>query len=148
MKYRATIRFGAMSHVGGFRADFSGLRMGDRCVIRSERGVEFGDILNPVEPYAGEDAQSGVVGKVIRKLNADDQKKLATLRDVDQPKEFEFCRKKIPGAQPADEARQRRARTGDHTRAAQDQTGGRLLPCADFQVSAPAPPFAVSCVWL
>ena len=39
MKYRATIRFGAMSHVGTFRADFSGLRMGDRCVIRSDRGV-------------------------------------------------------------------------------------------------------------
>jgi cell fate regulator YaaT (PSP1 superfamily) len=95
MKYRTTIRFGAMSHVGSFRADFSGLRMGDRCVIRSERGVEFGDILNPVQPYDGEDAQSGVVGEVIRKLNADDLKKLETLRDVDQPKEFEFCKKKI-----------------------------------------------------
>jgi cell fate regulator YaaT (PSP1 superfamily) len=95
MKYRTTIRFGAMSHVGSFRADFSGLRMGDRCVIRSERGVEFGDILNPVQPYDGEDAQSGVVGEVIRKLNADDLKKLEALRDVDQPKEFEFCKKKI-----------------------------------------------------
>ena len=43
MKYRANIRYGAMGHVGRFRADFSGLRMGDRCVIRTDRGVEFGD---------------------------------------------------------------------------------------------------------
>ena len=33
---------------------------------------------------SSEDAQSGVVGEVVRRLNADDQKKLATLRDVDQ----------------------------------------------------------------
>ena len=26
MKYRAIIRYGAMNHVGSFRADFSGLR--------------------------------------------------------------------------------------------------------------------------
>jgi cell fate regulator YaaT (PSP1 superfamily) len=95
MKYLATVRFGAMSHVGSFRADFSGLRMGDRCVIRTERGIEFGDILNPVEPYDGEDSQRGVIGEIVRKLNPDDQKKLATLRDVDQPKEFDYCKKKI-----------------------------------------------------
>jgi len=57
-----------MSHVGTFRADFSGLRMGDRCVIHTERGIEFGDILNPVQPYDAEDAQTGIVGEVVRKL--------------------------------------------------------------------------------
>ena len=60
MKYRAIIRHGAMSHVDNFRADFSGLRMGDNCVIRTERGIEHGRILSPVGPYTEEDKDAGI----------------------------------------------------------------------------------------
>lgn len=95
MKYRAIIRHGAMSHVGAFKAEFSGLRMGDRCIIRTERGVEHGTILNPVEGYDGSDEENGIVGDVLRRMNAEDQRKLESIAKVDEPREFEFCKKKI-----------------------------------------------------
>jgi cell fate regulator YaaT (PSP1 superfamily) len=84
-----------MGHVGNFRADFSGLRMGDKCVIRTDRGIENGVILCPVEGYEGEDALHGIVGEIQRRMNTEDAKRLQTIQDVDQPKEFNFCKKKI-----------------------------------------------------
>ena len=95
MKYRAILRYGSMGHVGNFRADFSGLRMGDRCVIRTDRGMESGTILSRVEPYEEDDAESGILGEIVRRMNAEDARKLQTIQEVDQQKEFEFCRKKI-----------------------------------------------------
>jgi cell fate regulator YaaT (PSP1 superfamily) len=95
MKYRAIIRYGAMSHVGAFKAEFSGLRMGDRCIIRTERGVEQGAILNPVEAYEGPDEENGIVGDILRRVSADDQRKLDEIANVQEPREFDFCKKKI-----------------------------------------------------
>ncbi len=95
MKYRAIVRYGSMSHVGNFRVDYSGLRMHDRCIIRTDRGVEYGRILSPVEPYDGEDTSEGIIGEIVRKMNADDLKKLEQINDVEQPREFDFCKKKI-----------------------------------------------------
>jgi cell fate regulator YaaT (PSP1 superfamily) len=95
MKYRAIIRHGAMSHVDNFRADFSGLRMGDICVIRTERGIEHGRILGPVVPYTEEDKDAAIVGEIVRRMSPEDLKKLAEAQDVLQPREFAFCKKQI-----------------------------------------------------
>ena len=95
MKYRAIIRHGAMSHVDNFRADFSGLRMADNCVIRTERGIEHGRILSPVAAYTEEDTDAGIVGEIVRRMSPEDIKKLAEIQDVLQPKEFDFCKKQI-----------------------------------------------------
>ena len=95
MKYRAIVRYGSMGHVGNFRAEFSGLRMGDKCVIRTDRGVEVGAILSPVEPYEGEDRESGILGDILRRSSAEDTRKVETAHQEEEPKEFEFCKKKI-----------------------------------------------------
>jgi cell fate regulator YaaT (PSP1 superfamily) len=95
MKYRAIVRYGSMSHVGNFRVDYSGLRMHDWCIIRTDRGVEHGRILSPVEPFDGDDTAAAIIGEIVRKMNADDQKKLRQINDVEQTREFDYCKKKI-----------------------------------------------------
>ena len=95
MKYKIIIRHGAMGYVGNFRAEFSGLRMGDKCIIRTDRGVEVGKILSTVELYEGEDREQGIRGEVLRKMTPEDAKKLMDIQDVQEPKEFDFCKKRI-----------------------------------------------------
>ena len=95
MKYRAIVRYGAMGHVGNFRAEFSGLRMTDRCIIRTDRGVEVGTILSAVEAYSGDDNESGILGEILRRMTAEDVRKLEAIQNEQEPGEFEFGKKKI-----------------------------------------------------
>jgi len=95
MKYRAIVRYGAMGHVGSFRAEFSGLRMTDRCIIRTDRGVEVGTILSTVEAYSGEDNERGILGEILRRMTAEDVRKLDAIQNEQEPNEFEFGKKRI-----------------------------------------------------
>ncbi len=94
MRYSATVRFGAMGNVGDFFAKFSGLRLGDKCVISTDRGTEIGDIISPVERAA--DAEKEVfLGEILRKANQTDLEKLGKIEEEDEPREFRFCQQKI-----------------------------------------------------
>ena len=94
MRYSATVRFGAMGNVGGFSAGFSGLRLGDRCVISNDRGTEIGDIISPVERLdKGEEAV--FLGEILRKAGQGDLEKLRKIEEEDEPRDFRFCQKKI-----------------------------------------------------
>jgi len=93
--YAVSVRWGAMGQVGLFRSDFIGIRMGDDCVIRTERGVEVGRVLSPPRPCEGEAEGQSWAGEILRRVNSEDQKRLAAIREVEEPREFDFCRKRI-----------------------------------------------------
>jgi len=95
MNYRSIVRYGAMRRVDKFRVAFSGLRMGDKCVIRTDRGVEVGVILSPVEPYEAPAGKSDVGGEILRRMSSDDVRKLEVMQAEQEPGEFEFCKKRI-----------------------------------------------------
>lgn len=90
MNYRTMVRYGAMASVESLTAEFSGLRMGDNCIVRTPRGVEVGRILAPLRP---EEGNAG--GEILRRMNSDDEKKAETIREEYEPREFEFCRKRM-----------------------------------------------------
>lgn len=93
MNYAATIRYGEMMVTGRFFARFSGLRRGEHCVIRTDRGVEVGEIVSSVIEENGADANK-YAGEILRKLNDADRQKLAEQEKLEQD-EFQFCLKKI-----------------------------------------------------
>ncbi len=95
MKYKTITRYGAMGHVGEFFAEFGNLRMGDKCVIRTDRGVEIGRVLGGAEPCPDDVDTSRFLGEILRKMTSDDHQKLEQIEEVEQPREFEFCKKKI-----------------------------------------------------
>lgn len=90
MNYRTIVRYGAMAGVESLTAEFSGLRMGDNCIVRTHRGVEVGRILAPLRPEEGKAS-----GEILRRMNSDDEKKAETIHEEYEPREFEFCRKRI-----------------------------------------------------
>lgn len=97
MRYSAMVRYGAMTTVARFVARFSGLRLGDRCVVRSERGVELGEIISPVQPVEsgpGDDRQVRSA-EILRKMTADDLEKDRVVHEENEPAEVKFCQQRI-----------------------------------------------------
>jgi len=94
MKYVATVRYGLMRNTGRFFAGFSGLHMGDFCIIRTERGVEVGEIVSTVK-LLPEGAEETFAGEILRQASAADREKYRRIQEEDEPREFQFCQQKI-----------------------------------------------------
>ncbi|NOZ20377.1 MAG: hypothetical protein GXP25_04730 [Planctomycetes bacterium] len=83
-----------MAYVATFWAKFAGLRMGDRIVVRTDRGVEVGSVLSmPAEEAA--EGPSADKGEVLRKATAKDVERLREIEEEIVPKERKFCEQKI-----------------------------------------------------
>src|SRR4051812_30902921 len=82
------VRYGAMRILGEF-ASAAGLvaNRGDVAVVRTDRGLEAGDVLCPSTPTALSAIPEPVRGEFLRVATPDDHKKLASLADV-KKKEF------------------------------------------------------------
>src|ERR1041384_5110014 len=50
MAYYTNVRYGKMRMVARFKTDREDLRTRDRCVIRTDRGKEVGEVLSPLQP--------------------------------------------------------------------------------------------------
>jgi len=94
MRHILTIRYGVLKNTSDFFDTFNSLRKGDRVVIRSSRGVEFGEVITLVKEIADTDAIENL-GEVLRKATIDDREKQKKIIDEMIPVEFKFCQKKI-----------------------------------------------------
>ena len=93
MNYLGTVRYGEMRLTDRFLARFSGLHMADKVIIRTERGVEVGEIVSPVETV--ENDNSPTAGEILRKITDQDKQRYLQIKSADEPKEFLFCQTKI-----------------------------------------------------
>ena len=94
MKYTVLTRYGAMRTIGTFATDIRNLRLRDRCVVRSERGTEFGEII--AAPQRVEDRPRGKTnGAIVRRATPQDYERRKHIEEVEQPKEFALCAGKI-----------------------------------------------------
>jgi hypothetical protein len=50
MSYFTSVRYGKMRMVARFKTDRDDLRVRDRCVVRTDRGKELGEVLTPLQP--------------------------------------------------------------------------------------------------
>ena len=94
MRHILTIRYGVLKNTSDFFNTFNSLRKGDLVVIRSSRGVEFGEVITVVKEIADTDAIENL-GEVLRKATLDDREKQKKIIDEMIPVEFKFCQKKI-----------------------------------------------------
>ena len=94
MRHILTIRYGVLKNTSDFFNTFNSLRKGDLVVIRSSRGVEFGEVITVVKEIADTDAIENL-GEVLRKATIDDREKQKKIIDEMIPVEFKFCQKKI-----------------------------------------------------
>lgn len=94
MRHILTIRYGVLKNTSDFFDTFNSLRKGELVVIRSSRGVEFGEVIAVVKEIADTDAIENL-GEVLRKATLDDREKQKKIIDEMIPVEFKFCQKKI-----------------------------------------------------
>ena len=94
MRHILTIRYGVLKNTSDFFATFNSLRNGDHVIIRSSRGVEFGEVITMVKEIADTDSIENL-GEVLRKATLDDKEKQKKITDEMIPIEFKFCQKKI-----------------------------------------------------
>lgn len=94
MKQILTVRYGVLKNTADFIAPFNSLKKGDQVIIRSNRGIEFGEVVMHVKEI---DDNSPVenLGEVLRKATPDDKEKMGKIDNEMVPVEFKFCQKKI-----------------------------------------------------
>lgn len=94
MRHIFTIRYGVLKNTSDFCATFNSLKKGDPVIIRSHRGVEFGEVVMKVKEIE-DDASIENFGEILRKATPDDKEKQKKIQDELIPVEFKYCQKKI-----------------------------------------------------
>ena len=94
MPYHMIARYGAMRHIGVFETEIPDLRRGDRCILRTDRGIELGEIVTRADPNDPKQHES-IVGQVLRRATERDIQRAKEIEEEFVPQEYSFCLKKI-----------------------------------------------------
>lgn len=94
MRHILTIRYGVLKNTSDFFTNITSLKKGDQVIIRSNRGIEFGEVITKVSEIA-DDTPIENLGEILRKATADDKEKQRKINNEMIPVEFKFCQKKI-----------------------------------------------------
>jgi cell fate regulator YaaT (PSP1 superfamily) len=87
------VRHGAMRYLGEFEAaEGCSYARGNRVVVRSERGLEVGDVLCGATSRALELLSEPTRGQILRRISAEDQAQVDRHREA-EGREFESCRR-------------------------------------------------------
>jgi cell fate regulator YaaT (PSP1 superfamily) len=84
------VRHGAMRFLGEFDPDGGTYARGQEVVVRTERGLELGQVLCPADPRAVELIGEPTRGRIVRPLTPQDREERQRLREVEQ-RELETC---------------------------------------------------------
>ena len=94
MKQILTVRYGVLKNTADFIAAFNSLKKGDQVIVRSNRGIEFGEVVMKVKEIE-DDSPVENLGEILRKATPDDKEKMGKIDNEMVPVEFKFCQKKI-----------------------------------------------------
>ncbi len=95
MKWTMLARYGAMRTIGTFATDIKNLRMGDKCILRTDRGTELGEIVSKVEQTEDGSTPPRAIGMVLRRATPADFERVKQIEEVEEAREFAFCAAKI-----------------------------------------------------
>jgi cell fate regulator YaaT (PSP1 superfamily) len=91
-KYLASVRYGLMATTENFQTDEEGLAVGNTVIIKTERGIEWGDILHPVQQI---DREIKGLGQLLRAATETDLGIIKHIREAKEPEEMSYCRKAV-----------------------------------------------------
>jgi cell fate regulator YaaT (PSP1 superfamily) len=94
MAYHVIARYGAMRHIGLFRTDAADLRQSERCILRTDRGVELGETVEGAWEAKPEE-EASVIGQVLRCATPRDVTRNEEIEQQHAPQEFSFCARQI-----------------------------------------------------
>jgi cell fate regulator YaaT (PSP1 superfamily)/nitrite reductase/ring-hydroxylating ferredoxin subunit len=94
MAYYTSVRYGKMRMVARFKTERDDLRVRDRCVVRTDRGKELGEVLTPLQPIP-EAVPLESLWDVIRRANSEDLLNVERLDKESVPRAKKTCRELI-----------------------------------------------------
>jgi cell fate regulator YaaT (PSP1 superfamily)/nitrite reductase/ring-hydroxylating ferredoxin subunit len=94
MSYFTNIRYGKMRMVARFKTDREDLRTRDRCVIRTDRGKEVGEVLSPLQPIP-EAIPAESLWDVVRRAGPEDLQHADRLETESVPQARKICREVV-----------------------------------------------------
>jgi len=94
MAYYTSVRYGKMRMVARFKTDREDLRVKDRCVVRTDRGKELGEVLTPLQPIP-DALPPESLWDVIRRANSEDLINVERLDKESIPRAMKACKEII-----------------------------------------------------
>ncbi len=94
MSFYTCVRYGKMFMVGRFRTDRLDLRVGDRCIVRTDRGKELGVVLTRLEPVP-EGMPPESMGEVLRRAEQSDLGNAERLEKENVPRARRFFKDQV-----------------------------------------------------
>lgn len=94
MRHILTIRYGILKNTSDFFSTMDSLKKGEQVIIRSNRGIECGEVVTKVKEVS-DDIPLENLGEILRKATAEDKEKQKRINENMVPVEFKFCQKKI-----------------------------------------------------
>ena len=94
MSYYTSVRYGKMRMVARFKTERDDLRVRDRCVVRTDRGKELGEVLTPLQPIP-EAIPPESLWDVIRRADTQDLVNVERLDKESVPRAKKTCRELI-----------------------------------------------------
>jgi len=91
MSFYTSVRYGKMRMVARFKTERDDLRVRDRCVVRTDRGKELGEVLTPLQPIP-EAVPAESLWDVIRRANTEDLINIERLDKENIPRALKTCR--------------------------------------------------------
>jgi len=92
--YHMIACYGAMRQIGVFGTEATDLRRGEKCILRTERGVELGEIVCLSEP-SPTGPEEATAGQVLRRATPRDVARCDEIEESFAPQEYNFCQAKI-----------------------------------------------------
>jgi cell fate regulator YaaT (PSP1 superfamily)/nitrite reductase/ring-hydroxylating ferredoxin subunit len=91
MAYYTSVRYGKMRMVARFKTDREDLRVRDRCVVRTDRGKELGEVLTALQPIP-EAIPPESLWDVIRRASPEDLVNVDRLDKENVPRAIKTCK--------------------------------------------------------
>ncbi|HLY12223.1 MAG TPA: regulatory iron-sulfur-containing complex subunit RicT [Planctomycetota bacterium] len=94
MAYFTSVRYGKMRMVARFKTDREDLHVRDRCVVRTDRGKELGEVLTPLQPIP-DAIPAESLWDVIRRANTEDLVNVERLDKESVPRAIRTCKELV-----------------------------------------------------
>ncbi|MBV8879375.1 MAG: Rieske 2Fe-2S domain-containing protein [Planctomycetaceae bacterium] len=91
MAFYTSVRYGKMRMVARFKTDREDLRVRDRCVVRTDRGKELGEVLTPLQPIP-EAIPPESLWDVLRRASPEDMVNVDRLDKESVPRAIKTCK--------------------------------------------------------
>jgi cell fate regulator YaaT (PSP1 superfamily) len=91
-RYLAAVRYGLTGTTENFLTDEEGIEPGQTVIIRTDRGIDYGEVVSPVSLV---EREIKGLGEIMRVANEKDTGIIQHIREVKEPEERTYCQERI-----------------------------------------------------